>query len=114
MASIETFRRSSMVVNSRRPMPLPYQPRSIVITAKRGNPGSERAQVTNGQAANPAKTAPGSIAITPNQVAPAQPPRPSAGQVAELMRQIRLAEAQGRPADALRKQLFDTIENMKP
>ena len=29
------------------------------------------------------------------------------------MRQIRLAEAQGRPAEELRKQLFDTVEQMK-
>ena len=110
MVAIENFRRSSaIVVNSRRPAPLPYQPRSIVITAKRGAPGAERAQVVvDGQAATPARSAPGNITIKPSQPSP-----PSAGQVAELMRQIRLAEAQGRPAEELRKQLFETVEQMK-
>lgn len=115
MLAIDTFRRSSTVINSRRPAPIPYQSRSLVITAKRGAPGSERAQVmVNGQPAPAAKPPQGSIAITPSQASPAQPPRPSAGQVADLMRQIRLAEAQGRPADALRKQLFEAVESMKP
>jgi hypothetical protein len=30
------------------------------------------------------------------------------------MRQIRLAEAQGRPAEDLRRQLFEAVEQMKP
>lgn len=109
MEAIAAFRRSSTVVGqSRRPMPLPFQPRSLVITAKRGAVGSERAQVVvNGKPAAPAAPA-GTISITPSQ-----PARATAGQVAELMRQIRLAEAQGRPADDLRKQLFDAVEQMK-
>lgn len=108
MDSVNTFRRATPIANNtaRKPMPLPYQPRSIVITAKRGNPGAERAQVVTGTpAATPAK--PGTISITPSQ------PKYSASQVAELMRQIRVAEAEGRPADALRKQLYEAVEQMK-
>lgn len=109
MLAIESFRRSSTTANaSRRPMPLPYQPRSIVITAKRGKPGAEKAQVVvDGQAVAASKPAPGSITITPGKS------RPTAGQVAELMRQIRLAEAQGQPVEQLKKQLFDTVEQLK-
>ncbi len=112
MDMVNAMKRSSTITvnSSRRPMPLPYQPRSIVITAKRGSPGAERAQVVvDGQTVPPAgtKAGSGSITITPSQ------PRYSAGQVAELMRQIRLAEAQGRPADHLRKQLYEAVEAMK-
>jgi hypothetical protein len=105
-------RSSSVVVNaSRRPMPLPYQPRSIVITAKRGSPGAEKAQVVvDGQRLAPpaaAKSGPGSITITPGK------PQFSASYVADLMRQIRLAEAQGRPVDQLQQQLVEAVESMK-
>ena len=34
-------------------------------------------------------------------------------QIAELMRQIRLAEAQGRPAESLRQQLYEAVEAQK-
>jgi len=105
-------RNNSITINSsRRPMPLPYQTRSIVITAKRGSPGAEKAQiVVDGQrVAQPAtaKTGPGSITITPGK------PQFSASQVADLMRQIRLAEAQGRPADDLKKKLYEAVEQMR-
>ena len=33
--------------------------------------------------------------------------------IADLMRQIRLAEAQGRPSEALRQQLYDAVEAQK-
>ena len=96
---------------ARRPMPLPYQPRSIVITAKRGNPGAERAQVmTTGKPPPSTSTKPppgsSSIRITPVDQ------RAKQSEVAELMRQIRLNEAQGRPAEALRKQLSEAIETL--
>ena len=95
--------------SARRPMPLPYQPRSIVITAKRGKPGAERAQVmTSGQARASANKKPvagsSSIRITPVDQ------RAKQARVAELMRQIRLSEAQGRPAEALRQQLAEAVE----
>ena len=94
-------------------MPLPYQPRSLVITAKRGQPGSERAQVmVNGKPAPAASAKPGakaasSIAVTPSSSQATQ------ARIADLMRQIRLAEAQGRPTDDLRQQLYEAIESQK-
>lgn len=115
MDAVNAFRRSAMAQkNARRPvMPLPYQPKSIVITAKRGKPGAERAQVmVDGKpvsAPTEAKAAvkSPSITITPTN------PRASQAQIAELMRQIRLAEAQGRPADDLRKQLYEAVDSLK-
>ena len=105
-------RNNSITINSsRRTMPVPYQSRSIVITAKRGSPGAEKAQVVvDGQrVAQPAatKTGPGSITITPSK------PQFSASQVADLLRQIRLAEAQGRPVDDLKKKLSEAVEQMR-
>ena len=110
MDAVNAFRRAAVVQNNaRRPMPLPYQPRSIVITAKRGNPGAERAQVmVNGKAADVAPpTKPGTIRVTPIDQ------RAKQANVAELMRQIRLSKAQGRPADDLRRQLYDAVEALK-
>jgi hypothetical protein len=116
MEAVNAFRRNAIVQqNARRPMPLPYQPRSIVITAKRGKPGAEKAQVVVGAhparpsaAAKPgSKAGAGSITVTPGK------PRVTPGQIAELMRQIRLTEAQGQPADELRRQLYEAVELMK-
>ncbi len=81
---------------SRRPMPLPYQPKSIVITAKRGQPGAERAQVIS-ENKSTAKTA-----AKPAQFA-------AQAKIADLVHQIRLLEAQGQPADDLRQQLRDAV-----
>jgi len=113
---INTFRQNALAQkDARRPMPLPYQPKSIVITARRGKPGAEKAQVVvDGQRVSQAATAQsgskagsGSITITPSK------PRATAGQIAELMHRIRLADAEGRPADELRKQLYEAVELMK-
>jgi uncharacterized protein len=105
----EAFKRSSTPSpqNARRPAPRPYQPGSIVITARRSQPGAERAEVlVNGQPAARPATKP-SIQITPSR------PAASAVQVSDLVRQIRLAEAQGRPADDLKRQLYDMVESLK-
>jgi hypothetical protein len=113
LAAVEAIKRSSMpsAQNARRPMPLPYQPKSIVITARRGQPGAERAEVmVDGKLqARPAITAPGKPAI---RISPVQTVATPA-QVAELLRQIRLAEAQGVSADSLKQQLYDAVESMK-
>lgn len=113
LAAVEAIKRSSVPAarNARRPMPLPYQPKSIVITARRSRPGAERAEVmVNGKVqARPPVTATGKPMI---QITPAKP-LASPAQVAELLRQIRLAEAQGVPADDLKKQLYDAAESMK-
>ena len=112
MLAVDTFRHDAKPIKTqRRTMPLPYQPgRSIVITAKRGQPGTERAQMVN----NPQKTAtsrgkapPGTISITRGK------PPPTAGQIADLSRQIRLAEAKGESTEELKKQLFEAVEQMK-
>ncbi len=113
MTAVNSIKRSNTpsAQNARRPAPLPYQPRSIVITARRNQPGAERAEVMiDGKVqAKPAATASGqpAIRITPGKVAA------SPGQVADLLRQIRLAEAQGIPADDLKQQLSDAVETMK-
>ena len=111
--AVNAFRRNAATQKyARKPMPLPYQPRSIVITAKRGNPAAERAQVvvdgvpTSANA--PAKAAPGkaSISVTPVDQRAAQ------AQVAETMRQIRLREGEGQPADELRQKLAEQLERL--
>jgi erythromycin esterase-like protein len=117
--AINAFRRNAMAQrDARRPMPLPYQPKSIVITAKRGKPGVERAQVVvNDQPGSPPDAKAGakpaakaaanaSIAITPAK-------RATQAQIADVMRRIRLTEAQGQPADDLRRQLSDLVDLLK-
>lgn len=113
MAAVEAIRRSSTPSpqNARRLAPLPYQPKSIVITARRGQTGAERAEVmVDGKVqARPPVSSSGRPMI---QITPARPAVTPA-QVAELLRQIRLAEAQGAPVDALKQQLYDAVESMK-
>ena len=100
---------------ARRPVPLPYQPNSIVITAKRNQFGGERAQITSsGQPIRIVKPVPAKkgeavpvIKVTPVDRQAIQ------ARIAELMRQIRLAEAQGRPSEALRQQLYEAVEAQK-
>lgn len=101
---------------ARRPAPLPYQPSSIVITAKRNQFGGERAQITARPRApekteKPAVAKKGSalpeIKVTPVDRKAIQ------ARIAELMRQIRLAEAQGRPSEALRQELYEAVEAQK-
>jgi hypothetical protein len=113
LAAVEAIKRSNTpsAQNVRRPMPLPYRPKSIVITARRGQPGAERAEVmVDGKVqARAPVNASGKPMI---QITPAKPVT-SPAQVADLLRQIRLAEAQGVPADGLKQQLYDAVEGMK-
>ena len=107
MAAVNTFRSNAAAQKTvRRPtMPLPYQPKSLLITASRNRAGAERAQLV--PAGKSAKPAPASISITPvnNQ-------RATQAQIADTMRQIRLAEAQGQQADGLRRQLAELVEKL--
>ncbi len=110
--AVNTFRRNAIKQRTlNRLMPLP--PKSIVITAKRGRPGAERAQVMVGGKPAGAQGTPltagknASITITPVD------PRATQAQIAELMRQIRLAEAQGQPANDLRRQLSEAVDSLK-
>lgn len=100
---------------ARRPAPLPHQPSSIVITAKRNQFGGERAQIT--AASRTAKTAKPELtkkgeALPVVKVTPVDRKGIQA-RIAELMRQIRLAEAQGRPSEALRQELYEAVEAQK-
>ena len=115
LAAVNAFRRNAMAIknaNSRQAMPLPYQPKSIVITAKRGNPAAERAQVVSSQPAKPAKATAGKGAPS-IKITPVNTQRAVQAQIAETMRQIRLAEAQGAPADDLRRKLSELVDSMK-
>jgi hypothetical protein len=112
LEAVNAFRRNAIAQrDARRPMPLPYQPKSIVITAKRGKPGVERAQVVvNGKEvtqpdAKAGGAAKASITVTPKQ-------RATPAQIADVMRLIRLAEAQGRPADDMRKHLAELVDSL--
>lgn len=111
MAAVNAFRRNAVAQKTvRRPtMPLPYQPKSLVITASRNRAGAERAQlVPTGKSAKPA---PASISITPvNDGVSNQ--RATQAKIADTMRQIRLAEAQGQPVDNLRQQLAELVEKL--
>jgi hypothetical protein len=101
---------------ARRPAPLPYQPNSIVITARRNQFGGERAQIAaKGRTVKKAST---SVPVRKGKTTPvikvtSDNRDPVQARIAELMRQIRLAEAQGRPAQALRQELYETIEARK-
>lgn len=106
-AAAESLRRDATpsAINARRPAPRPYQPKSLVITAKRSQPGAERAElVVKGKAA----TKPSAKADKQNEKR-----TPSPAQVSDLVRRIRLAEAQGQSADDLRKQLADAVDALK-
>lgn len=99
-AAVASFKREATpsAQNARRPAPRPYQPGSLVITAKRGSPGAERAEVV--VVNKPAAKADNKAAA----VSPAQ--------VSELVRRIRLAEAQGQPTDDLRQQLQRAVDKL--
>ncbi|GHU33345.1 hypothetical protein AGMMS50256_25090 [Betaproteobacteria bacterium] len=101
---------------ARRSVPLPYQPKSMVITAKRNQFGGERAQITaTGRSARKPET---SVPVKKGKTVPVTKVTPDdrnlvQARIAELMRQIRLAEAQGRPAEALRQELYEAVEAQK-
>ena len=106
--AVNAFRRNAVASkNSRVPMPLPYQPKSIVITARRGQPGAERAQVVSGKTVAKPVAKESSIVITPVDQ------RARQAQIADLMHQIRIAEAQGQPTDDLRQKLTDAVDALK-
>ncbi|MFT3848655.1 MAG: ankyrin repeat domain-containing protein [Propionivibrio sp.] len=117
LAAVNAFRRNAMAVrnaNARQAMPLPYQPKSIVITAKRGNPAAERAQVVSASSRNQAQAkAPAGKGKPSITITPVNEQRQVQAQIAETMRQIRLAEAQGQPADELRRKLSELVDSMK-
>ena len=93
--------------NARRTsLPPPYQPRSLVITARRGQPGAERAQIVAGGQPSNAAAAKADGRTSPDT-------RATQARIAELMRQIRRAEAEGGPAGDLRRQLDAAVDSLK-
>ena len=98
---------ATKMANARKTVPEPMRPRSIVITAKRGQPGVERVQVvTDKSAKTPAAKPSISIKQTNEQ-------RAVQAQIAETMRQIRLNEAQGQPTDGLRAKLNELVKSIQ-
>lgn len=80
-------------------------PKALVITAKRAQPkGGERVEVVPGGAG---KVAPGTVRVTPTQ------PAVSPSRIADLLRQIRVAEAQGQPTEALRRELDEAMAKLQ-
>ncbi len=105
---------------------------SVVITAKRNQPGEEKAQFVFFRAGGAEEPPPASAApVKPGaankgaankgatrrsqSAAASQTQRAQStfDQMADLMRQINLAEAQGKPADDLRRRLDQMIERTK-
>lgn len=108
-AAAESLRRSSTPTpqDARRPAPRAYQPKSLVITAKRNQPGAERAEVVAQDKKSAKNTA------KPLAPGKAVQRKPTPAEVSDLVRQIRLIEAQGQSADDLRRQLSTAVDGMK-
>ncbi|MDR2787066.1 MAG: ankyrin repeat domain-containing protein [Candidatus Accumulibacter sp.] len=112
---IMEMRAQAVVRRETKRAPPPYRPNSVVITARRNRFGGERAQITaKGRTAGKAASVPARRGKAASPVK-AAPDRRNAGQarIAELMRQIRLTEAQGRSAQALRQELYEAVEALK-
>jgi broad specificity phosphatase PhoE len=107
-AAVDSFRKSSAAVApsaqaSRRPFPRPQTPGTLVITARRGQVG-ERAELLPGQSA-PATAAAGASAAGPQAAS-------TPAQVADLLREIRIAAVQGRSTDELHRRLNDALDRL--
>lgn len=116
--AVNELRRAGSAAVAQKPMPRPYVPRSMVITARRAQPGAERAQLVEGAPGGQPVAASGASATsavaTKTRASAASARSQAAAQAAELLRQIRLAEAQGRPSDDLRRQLDQAVAAMQP
>ena len=103
--------------NTRRTaMPRPYQPKSMLITAKRGSPGAERAQIVPRGKSAPAAPSSASSASKKNAasiVITRVDRRATQAKIAEIMRQIRLAEAEGQATDQLNSALTELVDSLK-
>lgn len=114
LATANALRRASAPPVAARQMPRPYVPPSMVITARRGQPGAERAQLmVNGKPAAAAASSGATASKAATAGKPGRAQREAAAQVSDLLRQIRLAEGQGQPADELRQRLYQAVEAMQ-
>ena len=76
-----------------------------MITARRAQPeGGERVEIVPQGAPN---TPAGTVKVTPTE------PAASPSRIADLVRQIRIAEVQGKPTEQLRRQLDDAMNALK-
>lgn len=73
-------------------------PRALVITAKRSQPGQEKAELVVDASTQTAKPSFGNI------------PR---SRVADILYQMRQAEAEGKPTETLRQELIDAVSGMQ-
>lgn len=103
-AAVDSFRKAATpsAQTSRRALPRPQTPGTLVITARRGQVG-ERAELLPGAAGRP----PAAAATSPANAAPSTP-----AQVADLLREIRIAAVQGRPTDELHRRLNEALERL--
>ena len=99
--------------------PLPYQPNAIIVTAKRNQFGSERAEMSMANENFTGSQSSPDVSVENGRSAPSATQRTSSerniiqARIAELMRQIRLAEARGHPTEALRQELYDAVDAQK-
>jgi hypothetical protein len=83
-------------------------PKALVITARRAQPeGGERVEVVPQGAPSSPNTPAGTVRVTPVE------PAASPSRIADLVRQIRIAEVQGKPTEQLRRQLDDAMNALK-
>lgn len=117
LAAVNAFKAGATPVKTQnRAMPMPYQPKSLVITARRNRMGGERAQIVSSPAANSSAKNSGNIALGKDAGSISITPvdeRAKQARIAELMRQIRLTEAQGGTADTLRQELAAAVDSLK-
>ena len=83
-------------------------PKALVITARRAQPeGGERVEVVPQGVPSSPNTPAGTVRVTPVE------PAASPSRIADLVRQIRIAEVQGKPTEQLRRQLDDAMNALK-
>ncbi|GAB2182589.1 hypothetical protein DLREEDagrD3_28120 [Denitratisoma sp. agr-D3] len=105
--AVAEFKRDNMPTRTTMPQPnvinprMPKQPQALVITAERQRPGAERAEMVYAgtRAGSPAS---GSAATGAMSKDPA-----------ELLRQLKAAEAAGKPTTELRRAFFDAVKNYR-
>ncbi|WP_209022613.1 ankyrin repeat domain-containing protein [Rhodocyclus gracilis] len=109
-AAVNTFRQNTTPTPqaARRPFPLPQTPGTLVITGRRGQVGSERAELQS--SAPVAKPASAGAAEAGN--GGRAPAASTPGQVADLLRELRLAEVQGRPTQDIQRRLNEALDRL--
>lgn len=109
--AIADFKRTSNVGRSTMPQPktvyptMPKQPRALVITAQRQNPGAERAEVVYGNDGAGANGKTGGGAKPAMAAAENDP--------AVLLRQLNAADAAGKPTAELRRKFFEALRTYR-